>query len=90
MDFKAPAVVGDAEAVGDVFIESAFGWGFGVGQLAPPLDRDHLPSRRCPLLDDIGAERTGNYVANPLEICHGRPPDMDQMDKLKAIRGPKY
>jgi hypothetical protein len=55
--FKPPAVVGDAQPVGDVFIENAFGRRFGVRQLAPPLDRHHLPPRRRPLLDDVGAER---------------------------------
>jgi hypothetical protein len=58
MDFEALAVVGDAKTVGDVFIESAFGRGFRVGQLATPLDGDHLPSCCRTLLDDVGAEGT--------------------------------
>jgi hypothetical protein len=79
MHFEASAVVGDAEAVRDVFNESAFGWGFRVGQLTPPLDGNHLPSGRRPLLDNIGTERTGNNVANPLEIRHQRPPEILQV-----------
>ena len=74
MSLKAPAIVGDAEAVRDIFVEAAFRRGFRVGQLAPPLDGDHLPSCRCALLNDIGAERTGNNIANPLKIRHWKPP----------------
>ena len=71
IDFEAFAVVGDAQAVGDVFAEGAIGRGFGVGQLAPPLDGDHLPPGSCALPDHVRAERLGNHITDPLKIRHG-------------------
>ena len=76
MDFEPSAVVGDAQAVGDVLVEGAFGGCFGVGQLAPPLDGNHLPPGRRSLPDHVGAERPGNHIAYPLEIRHRKPPWM--------------
>jgi hypothetical protein len=75
MDLEAAAVIADAQAEGNVFVEGgAFGGGFLVGQLAPPLDGDHLPSGLGALPDDFRAEGSRNNVTNPLKVCHRGPP----------------
>ena len=74
MLFETPAVIGDAQTVRDVFVEPAFGRSFGIGQLTPPFDGNHLPATRHALLNHVWAEWAGNYIANSLEIRHGAPP----------------
>src|ERR1700754_2419796 len=70
MNFQTLAIVGDAQAVRDVFVVCALSWRFRLGQLATPLNRYHLPSRRGTLPDDFGIKGTGDHVANPFEMCH--------------------
>ncbi len=89
IDFEALAIVGDAQAVGDVLAECALGWGFRLGQLAPPLDRYHLPSGGSALPHDIGTEWPGNHIANAFKMRHGAPPLNRGGLKRHAIRQPK-
>jgi hypothetical protein len=44
MVLQSLAIVGDAQAIRDLFVEGAFTGRFLCGQLAPPLDGDELPS----------------------------------------------
>src|SRR5205814_8001031 len=88
VDFETLAIHRDVQAVGDVFSEGAFGRGLAVGQLAPPLDGNHLPSARHALLDNVRAERPGNYIANSFEIRHGKPPQTRIRFLHSAIVGP--
>jgi len=75
---EAAAIVGDAEPVGDVLIEYALGGGLGIGQLAPPLDGNHLPAGCGTLPDDVGAERFGDSVTHALKVGHSSPLDEDE------------
>jgi hypothetical protein len=83
--FEALAVVRDAEAVGDVFVEAALGRGFSVGEFATPFNGDHLPAGCGSLADDVGTERSRDYVFDSLEICHDRPPCMELAVEMAAI-----
>jgi hypothetical protein len=71
MKLQPLAVVGDAQAIRDVFAESALGGRFIPRQLAPPLYRYQLPSSGRPLLHHGWAEWSGNDVAYPFKVRHG-------------------
>ncbi len=71
VDLEAGAVIGDAEAVGDVVRISTWAGGFGFGQLAAPLDGEELPAGSLTLVDDAGAEGAGDDVADAFEVRHG-------------------
>jgi hypothetical protein len=77
IDFKPLAIVGDAQPVGDVLVETTVRRCFRVGQFSPPLDRHHLPAHCRSLPDDFGAKRLCDYIADPFKIRHGQASKQD-------------
>jgi len=74
IDLESPAIVGDPQAIRDVFTEGALRGSFGLRKFAPPFDGDHLPSCGRSLLNNLGTEWARDDVSNPLEVRHDEPP----------------
>jgi len=71
VDFEAGAVVGDAEAVGDLVGEGGWGQGLVAGELAAPLEGDELPAGGLAFGEEGRGEGGGDDVADAFEVGHG-------------------
>jgi len=70
VDFEARAVVGDAEAVGDLLREGGGAGGVVAGKLATPLEGDELPAGGLALGEEGGREWGRDDVADAFEVGH--------------------
>jgi hypothetical protein len=70
VDFEAGAVVGDAEAVGDLVGEGGWREGLVAGELASPFEGDELPAGALALGEEGWGEGGGDDVADAFEVGH--------------------
>src|ERR1700677_4537405 len=86
VELQPLAVIGNAQAVGNVLAKSPLGWRFLPRQFAPPLDRYQLPPGCRALLDQGLAKWPRNHISNPFIVRHRSPPQHPEQSSCQVYR----